>query len=82
MFLHIPLIIPIPQPSTSENVAIYIWEALRMRMSKPELLYEVKLYETEKNSVIYRGRQTMGYQPSKLRRNNSNICANMSSDSD
>lgn len=48
------------QPSTSENVAIYIWDTLRLRMAKPELLYEIKLYETDKNSVVYRGRHTMG----------------------
>lgn len=67
-------------PSTSENVAIYIWDALRLRMSKPELLYEVKLYETDKNSVVYRGRVTMGYR--NKQRPSENICANMSSDSD
>lgn len=27
-------------------------------MSKPELLYEVKIYETDKNSVRYRGYDT------------------------
>lgn len=48
-----------------------------MRMSKPELLYEVKLYETEKNSVVYRGRLTMGYR----KRSENNSC-NISSDSD
>lgn len=48
-------------------------------MSKPELLYEVKLLETDKNSVIYRGRLTMGYRNGKR---SENICANMSSDSD
>lgn len=45
-------------------------------MSKPELLYEVKLYETDKNSVVYRGRQTMGYRSKKCTQNI------MSSDSD
>lgn len=70
-----PILLP-SQPSTSENVAIYIWDALRTRMSKPELLYEVKLYETDKNSVVYRGRQTMGYRSKKCTQNI------MSSDSD
>lgn len=41
--------------STSENVAIYIFDELKKLLPKPELLYEVKLYETDKNIVIYRG---------------------------
>ncbi|XP_043480949.1 6-pyruvoyl tetrahydrobiopterin synthase [Leptopilina heterotoma] len=41
--------------STSENVAIYIFDELKKLLPKPELMYEVKLYETDKNIVIYRG---------------------------
>ena len=41
--------------STTENVAIFIWKQLKMVMKKPEFLYEVKLHETAKNVVIYRG---------------------------
>lgn len=48
------------QPSTTENVAVFIWQNLKKRMSRPELLYEVKILETDKNSVIYRGRVSGG----------------------
>ncbi|XP_044740398.1 6-pyruvoyl tetrahydrobiopterin synthase [Chrysoperla carnea] len=41
--------------STTENVAIYIWNELKKVLVKPELLYEVKLYETENNIIVYRG---------------------------
>lgn len=42
-------------PSTTENVAIYIWYELIKVLEQPELLYEVKLYETENNIVVFRG---------------------------
>lgn len=68
------------KPSTTENVAIYIWENLKSRMNNPQLLFEVKINETEKNSVIYRGRLTSGRGD---RRSSSNMnCATVSSDSD
>ncbi|XP_072881934.1 6-pyruvoyl tetrahydrobiopterin synthase isoform X1 [Hemitrygon akajei] len=40
--------------STTENIAIYIWENLQKRLP-PGLLDEVKVYETKKNIVVYRG---------------------------
>ncbi|XP_078081477.1 6-pyruvoyl tetrahydrobiopterin synthase [Mustelus asterias] len=40
--------------STTENVAVFIWDNLQKRLS-PSLLYEVKVYETDKNIVVYRG---------------------------
>jgi len=40
--------------STTENLAIYIWESLQAALPKG-LLYEVKLKETENNTIIYRG---------------------------
>lgn len=43
------------KPSTTENVAIYIWDQLKSIMERPELLYEVKIYETENNIVTYKG---------------------------
>lgn len=43
------------RPSTTENVAIFIWDQLKQVMTQPELLYEVKVYETENNIVTYRG---------------------------
>lgn len=64
------------QPSTTENVAVFIWDSLRSHMPNPDLLYEVKLYETDKNVVVYRGRKTASMQPRK-------VCADcISSDSD
>lgn len=41
--------------STTENVAIYIFEELKTYMSNPELLYEVKVHETDKNVMCFRG---------------------------
>lgn len=41
--------------STVENIAIYIFEEIKKQMPKPELLYEVKVYETDKNIAFYRG---------------------------
>lgn len=42
------------RPSTTENVARYIWLKLVDRIPPPARLYEVKILETEKNHVIYR----------------------------
>lgn len=41
--------------STVENITVYIWKNLKEMLSKPELLYEVKVYETDKNVAFYRG---------------------------
>ncbi|KAL1110455.1 hypothetical protein AAG570_007986 [Ranatra chinensis] len=41
--------------STTENVAVYIWKTLVSLMPNPALLYEVKIHETDKNVVTYRG---------------------------
>ena len=44
--------------STTENLAVFIWQQLvaALQQHEPRVqLYEVKLYETEKNIVIYRG---------------------------
>lgn len=54
---HANILTPILiQPSTTENVAVYIFDHLKTRLPSPELLYEVKIQETDKNSVIYRGK--------------------------
>lgn len=42
-------------PSTTENVALFIWTNMKKHMEVPELLYEVKIYETENNIIVYRG---------------------------
>jgi len=41
--------------STTENLAIFLWEGLSLKIPAG-LLYEVKIYETENNIVIYRGK--------------------------
>ena len=46
-------------PSTSENIALYIYEELKKNMPKYDLnanlLYEVKVHETDKNVMLFRG---------------------------
>ncbi|XP_066583746.1 6-pyruvoyl tetrahydrobiopterin synthase [Prorops nasuta] len=44
--------------STTENLAVYIYDELKKQMNKPWLLYEVKIKETDKNSVFYRGEKS------------------------
>nr|CAG4635168.1 EOG090X0HIM [Alona affinis] len=41
--------------STTENVAVFIWDSLAAVMPVPALLYEVQVHETDKNVMIYRG---------------------------
>ena len=41
--------------STTENVAVYIFDELKKLLPNPNLLYEVKIHETDRNIVIYRG---------------------------
>lgn len=41
--------------STTENLCVFIWNQLVMNLDKNAHLYEIKLYETEKNIVVYRG---------------------------
>ncbi|XP_065200937.1 6-pyruvoyl tetrahydrobiopterin synthase [Planococcus citri] len=45
--------------STTENVAVFIWKNLKLHLQKPSLLYEVKVYETNKNVIIYRGEEEL-----------------------
>ncbi|XP_057344830.1 6-pyruvoyl tetrahydrobiopterin synthase-like [Manis pentadactyla] len=40
--------------STTENVAVYIWENLQ-KLLPVGVLYKVKVYETDNNSVVYKG---------------------------
>ena len=40
---------------TAENLAIRFWEVLENKLEGGEL-YEIKLYESERNFVIYRGK--------------------------
>lgn len=69
------------QVSTTENLAIFIWDQLQKLMDKPQLLHEVKILETEKNHVVYRGGNTYPrkkYNASSLHTNHHDV----SSDSD
>lgn len=53
--------------STSENIAVYIWDQLKVSLgSSAGLLYEVSLHETENNTFIYRGEWSMYYSSYSL----------------
>ncbi|EFX89785.1 hypothetical protein DAPPUDRAFT_230142 [Daphnia pulex] len=41
--------------STTENVAVFIWNSLSAQLPNSSLLYEVKVFETDKNIMVYRG---------------------------
>ncbi|KAM9773326.1 6-pyruvoyl tetrahydrobiopterin synthase [Syngnathus typhle] len=41
-------------PSTTENLAVYIWNNMAKSIA-PSILYEIKIHETDKNIVTYRG---------------------------
>jgi 6-pyruvoyltetrahydropterin/6-carboxytetrahydropterin synthase len=41
--------------STTENLAVFIWQQLVSNLNEHVQLYEIKIYETEKNIVVYRG---------------------------
>ena len=43
--------------STTENVAIFMWAEMKKGLDNPELLYEIKIWETEKNIVVFRGEE-------------------------
>ncbi|BFF93576.1 6-pyruvoyl tetrahydrobiopterin synthase [Drosophila madeirensis] len=70
-------------PSTTENLAVYIWNNIRLQLKKPELLYEVKIHETPKNIISYRGPYALNgiYNPINKRIAHDS-CTNISSDSD
>ncbi|CAG5911507.1 unnamed protein product [Menidia menidia] len=40
--------------STTENLAVYIWDNMVKELPK-NLLHEIKIYETDNNIVVYRG---------------------------
>ncbi|OQV25058.1 putative 6-pyruvoyl tetrahydrobiopterin synthase [Hypsibius exemplaris] len=41
--------------STAENICLFIWDQVVNRLPGGVTLYEVRLYETEKNVAFYRG---------------------------
>ncbi|KAF4106938.1 6-pyruvoyl tetrahydrobiopterin synthase [Onychostoma macrolepis] len=40
--------------STTENLSVFIWNNM-VKLLPPDSLYEIKIYETDKNIVVYRG---------------------------
>ncbi|NWI63792.1 PTPS synthase, partial [Todus mexicanus] len=44
--------------STTENVAVFIWENLK-KLLPTGILYKVKVYETDQNVVVYKGEETI-----------------------
>ncbi|NXL52484.1 PTPS synthase, partial [Podilymbus podiceps] len=44
--------------STTENVAVFIWENLK-KLLPMGTLYKVKVYETDQNIVVYKGEETI-----------------------
>ncbi|NWI89255.1 PTPS synthase, partial [Pitta sordida] len=44
--------------STTENVAVFIWENLQ-QLLPPGILYKVKVCETDQNVVVYKGEETI-----------------------
>ncbi|KAM7351112.1 6-pyruvoyl tetrahydrobiopterin synthase purple [Cochliomyia hominivorax] len=69
-------------PSTTENLTVFIWDNVRRALKRPELLFEVKIYETDKNSVTYRGPYIQNGQYFYNKRSPKTSCNNISSDSD
>jgi len=41
--------------STAENMAVFIWHRLKKEMSHSDSLYKVRVHETDKNIVTYKG---------------------------
>lgn len=69
-------------PSTAENIAVFIFDSLLEKLDKAELLHEVKLWETDKNYVVYQGIKAETPRTIDRRTSEANCCANMSSDSE
>ncbi|XP_074705091.1 6-pyruvoyl tetrahydrobiopterin synthase isoform X2 [Strix aluco] len=44
--------------STTENIAVFIWENLK-KLLPMGTLYKVKVYETDQNIVVYKGEETI-----------------------
>ncbi|NWX29212.1 PTPS synthase, partial [Notiomystis cincta] len=45
--------------STTENVAVFIWDSLQ-KLLPQGVLYKVEVHETEQNIVVYKGEETTG----------------------
>ncbi|NXE70198.1 PTPS synthase, partial [Calcarius ornatus] len=44
--------------STTENVAVFIWDSLQ-KLLPQGILYKVEVHETEQNVVVYKGEETI-----------------------
>lgn len=53
---HLPTDTTIPH-STAENISVFAWNSLKSILPEPQMLYEVKIEETDKNVAIYRGEE-------------------------
>lgn len=56
--------------STTENVAVFIWENLK-KLLPVGTLYKVKVYETDQNIVVYKGEETIPEKWNELHLNQS-----------
>lgn len=54
--------------STTENVAVFIWENLK-KLLPMGTLYKVKVYETDQNIVVYKGEETISEKWNELKLN-------------
>lgn len=43
------------RPSTTENLAIFIWESIKQDLL-PWNLHKIKIWETDSNIVVYKGK--------------------------
>lgn len=41
--------------STVENVAVFIWDSMILRLDKPELLFKIRIWENDESYVTYHG---------------------------
>lgn len=50
------------RPSTLENLVVFVWQEVRDGLEclgvAPNLLHEVEIYETQSNSITYRGERS------------------------
>lgn len=44
--------------STTENVAVFIWDSLQ-KLLPQGILYKVEVHETEQNVVVYKGEEAI-----------------------
>ena len=41
--------------TTTENLAVFVWQEMKKVMTDPSMLHEVVVKSTDKNTVTYRG---------------------------